>query len=129
MSNLGEFNVKENINTLFENLEKFLVSKTVVGEAIKVGDATLIPILTVNFGLGTGGGDGQDEKGSKGLGGGAGIGASVSPTAILVIKGDNIELMPIKKHGGLEKLLEMVPDIVNKIDSYKKSEKEDKKEE
>ena len=114
-----DFNVTENVNVLFEKLEEFLKSKTVVGEAIKIGETTLIPFISVSFGLGTGGGDGTDGKGSKGLGGGSGCGAKVTPMAVLIIKGDQTELIPIKKSGGLEKLVEMVPDIVNKIKDEK----------
>ncbi len=114
-----DLNITENVNSLFEKLEEFLKSKTVVGEEIKIGETTLIPFITVSFGLGAGGGDGADNKGSKGVGGGAGVGARVAPTAVLVIKGDQVELLPIKKSGGLDKLLEMVPDIVNKIKDEK----------
>lgn len=114
--------VLDNLNAIFENLEKFITTKTVVGEAIKVGDTTIIPFINVSFGAGTGGGDGQDEKGSKGVGGGGGGGARISPTAVLVIKGDKFEMLPIKRSGGLDKLLEMVPDIVNKFDCCKKSD-------
>jgi uncharacterized spore protein YtfJ len=111
------FNVKENLDTIFQNLEKYLTTKTVIGEPIKIGDITLIPIICVSFGLGTGGGDGRDEKGSGGNGGGAGGGARIAPAAILVIKGDSVELLPIKKHSGLDKLLEMVPELIDKCKS------------
>jgi len=103
------------IAVLFERLENFVKTKTVVGEAIQIGDTTLIPFVTVSFGLGSGGGDGTDSKGSKGVGGGAGIGARVTPTAVLVIQGDKIEMLSISKPGSLGKLLEMVPEIINKI--------------
>jgi uncharacterized spore protein YtfJ len=109
------FSIKENIATLFENLEKYLTTKTVVGEQLKIGDITLIPFISISFGLGGGGGDGQDEKGMGGNGGGAGAGARVSPTAVLVIKGDSVQMFPINKHAGMEKLLEMVPGIIDKI--------------
>lgn len=124
MANEGNFNVNENITVLFEKLEKFLTSKTVIGESIQVGDATLIPFITTSFGIGSGGGDGTDAKGSKGIGGGSGIGAKISPTAVLVIKGDKIEVLPIKKNAGFEKLIEMVPDIVSKVNCSKKEDKE-----
>ncbi|MCX7710396.1 MAG: spore germination protein GerW family protein [Clostridia bacterium] len=119
--NQGNF-VMDNLNAVFEKLEKFITTKTVVGEAIQVGDTTIIPFISVAFGAGTGGGDGQDERGSKGVGGGGGGGAKITPTAVLVIKGDRVEMLPVKKGGGLEKLLDMVPDIVNKFDCCKKSE-------
>ncbi|TYQ16424.1 UNVERIFIED_CONTAM: putative spore protein YtfJ [Acetivibrio alkalicellulosi] len=124
---MANFNVNENINVLFERLEKFLTSKTVVGEPIQIGDATLIPFITTSFGLGSGSGSGKDEKGNDGTGGGSGIGARIAPTAILVIKKDNIELIPIKKSASMEKLVEMVPDIMLKLNLG--SDKEKKKEE
>lgn len=112
-------NTKENIDAIFEKLENFLKSKTVIGEPIKVGETTIIPFIDITFGLGTGGGGGKDEKGNDGTGSGAGAGAKISATAVLVIKGDQVELLPIKKAGGLEKLLDMVPEIVNKVKEQK----------
>lgn len=107
--------IKENIEVLFERLENFMKSKTVVGETIVVGDTTLVPFMSVSFGLGSGGGDGGDDKGNKGVGGGAGVGAKALPVAVLVIKGDKVELLPITKQANLGKLLEMVPGLIEKI--------------
>ncbi len=120
-----DMNLDQNVSLLFERLENFLKSKTVVGESIKIGDTTIIPFITVSFGLGAGGGDGKDQKGANGFGGGSGIGARVAPTAVLVIKGDDIQVLPIKRNGGLDKLIEMVPDIVDKIKCDKADEKKD----
>ncbi len=124
-----KFNVNESVSVLFEKLEKFLTSKTVIGEPIKIGEATLIPFITTSFGLGAGGGDGHDPKGAGGIGGGSGIGARISPTAVLVIKGEQIEMIPIKKNAGFEKLIEMVPDIVSKVNCCKKDDEKAKEDE
>lgn len=121
------FNFNENVSVLFEKLEKFLTSKTVVGEPIQIGETTLVPIVSLSFGVGSGGGDGSDDKGSKGFGSGGGVGAKATPTAVIVIKGDKVELLPLKSQGGLEKLLDMVPEIVSKIE-VKKDEKSESKE-
>ncbi|MHB1654479.1 MAG: GerW family sporulation protein [Desulfitobacteriaceae bacterium] len=112
------FSISENINSIFEKLENFIKTKTVVGEPLKVGEITIIPFIDISFGLGTGGGGGTDEKGSKGTGGGAGTGARIAPSAVLVIKGDQVQLLPIKKAGSLEKLIEMVPDLVEKANAH-----------
>lgn len=109
-------NLSENATVLFEKLEKFFTSKTVVGEALQVGDVTLIPLLNISFGLGLGGGDGTDEKGNKGMGGGSGVGARAVPTAVLVISGGKVEVLPITQRGGLEKLVDLVPSILEKVD-------------
>lgn len=122
---MAEFDFKENIGVIFDKLENFLKTKTVVGEPIQIGETTIVPFINLTFGLGTGGGTGRDEKGNGGVGGGGGTGAKIAPTAVLVIKGDKVELFPIKKSGGLDKLVEMVPGIIDKI-SEKKEEKKEK---
>lgn len=123
---MANLNVKEDIELLFSKLEDFVKSKTVVGEPIKVGEVTLVPIINTSFGLGAGEGDGEDSKGNNGTGGGSGIGARIVPTAMLVIKDDNVELLPIKKNSGFEKLIDMVPDIVEKVNKENKESKKDK---
>lgn len=115
--------VSENVKLLFEKLESFVQSKTIFGEPLQIGEVTLIPVTSVSFGLGAGGGDGVDEKGSKGVGGGSGVGAKVSPTAMIIIKGDKVEIQPIKTPGSFEKILEMVPEIMAKV-NFCKEDKE-----
>ena len=112
------FNINDNVNNIFARLEEFIKTKTVVGEPMKIGEITIVPFIDISFGLGTGGGSGT-EQGNQGTGGGAGSGGKVSPTAVLVIKGDNVELLPIKKSASLERLIEIVPDIVDKMKSNK----------
>lgn len=120
-----KFDLNENISAILEKLEKFLTSKTVVGEPIEIGDTKLIPFISTSFGLGTGGGGGKDEKGNDGTGSGVGLGAKITPAAVLVIRKEDVQLIPIKKNSGIEKLVEMVPDILVKLDKGKK-EKEEK---
>jgi len=109
-------NLNENATVLFEKLEKFFTSKTVVGEPLQVGQVTLIPLLNISFGLGLGGGDGTDEKGNKGMGGGSGVGAKAVPTAVLVVSGGKVDVLPITQRGGLERLVDLVPDILERVD-------------
>lgn len=119
-------NFTENVGALFEKLEKFFTSKTVVGEEIVVGNITLIPMVDISFGVGTGSGDETDEKGHKGMGAGGGVGAKATPSAVIVIKDDDIQILPIKQRGGMEKLLGMVPDIVSKVNMKLQDENEEK---
>ncbi len=113
----------ENLDTAFGYLEKFLRTETVVGEPMVVGEATLVPLVTVTFGAGGGGGRGRDDKGVDGDGGGVGMGAKISADAILVIKGENVSMIPVKGRTNLDKLVEMVPEIMGKF-GKKKDEKE-----
>lgn len=119
---MANFDFKESVETIFDKLENFLKTKTVVGDPLKIGETTIVPFINLSFGLGTGGGNGTDERGNGGIGGGGGTGARISPTAVLVIQGEKVELLPIRKSGGLDKLVDMVPGIIEKIQE-KKEEK------
>lgn len=113
--------MKESFDSLFGNLEKFIKTETVVGQPIVVGEVTLVPIISVMFGCGTGGGTGSDNKGMTGNGAGGGGGARISPNAILVIKKDEVTMLPVKGKNNLDNLINMVPDIVSKI-NFKKED-------
>ena len=117
---MAAFDCSDSINLIFEKLENFFKTKTVVGEPIQIGETTLVPFISGVFGMGSGGGSENEDKGSSAGGGGAGSGAKISPTAVLVIQGNKVELLPIKKSGGLDKLIDMVPGIIDKIDCMKK---------
>lgn len=125
--------VKENLDTLFQKLEKFLKTETVVGQPIVIGETTIIPIITVSFGCGTGagGGSGSDAKNATGSGQGAGLctGAKIAPTAVLVVKDGEVTVHPIKERGGLENLLDKVPDIMDKIKKQEEKKAEEVKQE
>ena len=123
--------VRENLDTLFQKLEKFLKTETVIGQPIVIGEVTIIPIISVSFGCGTGAGDGtgRDAKNGSGSGSGAGLcsGAKISPTAVLVVKSGDVTVHPIKERSGLENLLNKVPDIMEQIkkqEENKRSEPE-----
>lgn len=117
--------LKENLNVIFEKLENFFQTETVVGKPISVGGVTLVPIIDVTFGMGAGGGSGKDVKGNDGTGGGAGVGAKIAPNSILVIKGEEVSIIGLKDRGSLEKVLEMVPDLVNKFTGKKEQKTEE----
>ena len=118
--------IQENIDQLFEKFENFIKNKTVIGEPFQVGDITLIPTLSISFGLGTGKGEEADpKKGQQSGGHGAGIGSRIMPVAMIVIKNGEVSVLPIKKNTGLDKLIELVPDLMDKLkeispDSFKK---------
>ncbi len=112
------------MDSMFERLEKFLRTETVVGDPFQVGDITLVPIITVAFGIGGGEGTGKDNKGNDGSGAGGGMGCKISPNAMLVINNGEVSLIPLTNRGSLDKLFEMVPDIISKIDCKSKNEEE-----
>lgn len=115
--------VKENLEALFDKLENFLKSETVIGQPIVIGETTLVPIVSVTFGCGTGGGYGKDPKGNDGTGSGIGSAAKIIPNAILVIKNDRVTMLPVKDKSNLDYLVNMVPEIMEKIKTHKNKEK------
>ena len=104
-------NFKNTVEALFNGMDGVVSSKTVVGDAIHVDkDTTIIPLVDVSFGLGAGYSNG-DNKG-KGSGG---IGGKISPSAVLVIKNGNTRLVNIKNQDTITKLLDLVPDMVDRF--------------
>lgn len=90
--------------TLFESvapkLEALVKSNAVVGPTTSVGDRHVIPLVELSLGLGGGGGGGEGEDpetgtGGAGHGGAAGGGAKVTPVAVLVIQGDDVQLQTL----------------------------------
>lgn len=117
-------NPEEILKISVAELEKYLTTKTVVGEPIVAGDVTLIPVQTVSFGYGSGG----DEK-TKGVGGGGGVGANLRPIAIVAVKGTDVQVYTFDKKGVVENLAAMIPEALSKIKINKgKKDGKDQKE-
>ncbi len=109
---MGENNFKGTVESLFKGMEGFITSKTVVGDAVKFDDGTIIlPLVDVSFGVGAGA---FSENNKKDNGAGA-MGGKIQPSAILVIKDGETKLVNVKNQDGLTKILDMVPDFVKKV--------------
>jgi sporulation protein YtfJ len=111
--------VEELMQEVVEQLEKLVTTKTIVGEPITVAGKTVIPISKVSFGFGSAGGEGKrGEEG--GFGGGGGGGAKIEPVAFLVVSEDEVKLLPATGKGiDLGKIVEAVPEIVDKLKSLR----------
>ena len=105
-------NFKSTVEALFQGMDGVISSKTVVGDAIHVGDTIILPLVDVSFGIGAG--SFRAEKREKGMGG---IGGKITPSAVLVIQNGTTKLVNIKNQDGITKILDMVPDFVNKFTS------------
>ena len=102
---------KDTVETLIGGMESFMSSKTVVGEAIKVGDTTILPLMDVAFGVGAS----ANQSTKNGPNSGGGDGGKMSPSAVLVISNGTTKMVSVKNQDGLTKILDMVPDMVNKF--------------
>lgn len=116
---MGSFN--ENLETMFSKLDNFVSSKTVVGEPIEMKGITIIPLVDVSFGMGAGSSDSRVEKNGKSSGAG-GMGAKITPSAIMVIANGAVQLINVKDSNSVNKLIDMVPGIVNKFSFFANKE-------
>lgn len=119
---MAENNFNTTIESLFKGMDSFITTKTVVGEAVHIGDTILLPLVDVSFGVAAGAFS-QEKKNN----GGGGMGGKITPSAVLVIQDGNTKLVNIKNQDGITKILDMVPDFVEKV-SDKFSKKDEKKE-
>ena len=111
----SENNFQSTVESLFKGMDSFITTKTVVGDAITVGDTILLPLVDVSFGVGAGAFSG-DKKNN----GGGGMGGKISPSAVLVISNGVTKLVNIRNQDGLTKILDMLPDFLNKFSEGKK---------
>ena len=112
-----ENNFNETMEALFKGMDSYIDAKTVVGEAIHIGDTIILPLVDVMFGVGAGA-----YSGDKKNNGGGGMGGKISPSAVLVIQNGTTKLVNVKNQDGLTKGLDMVPDFVNKFVPGKSSD-------
>ena len=100
------------VESLFKGMDSFITTKTVVGDAIHIGDTIILPLVDVSFGVAAGAF--SQEKKNNGAGG---MGGKIMPSAVHVIQNGTTKLVNIKNQDGVTKILDMVPDFVNKFTS------------
>mgnify|MGYP004486371435 FL=1 len=102
------------VESLFKGMDSFITTKTVVGDAIHIGDTIILPLVDVSFGVAAGAF--SQEKKNNGAGG---MGGKINPSAVLVIQNGVTKLVNIKNQDGMTKILDMVPDFIDKFTSGK----------
>ena len=98
------------VSSLFQGMDKFLTTKTVVGEPKNVGDTIILPLVDVSFGVAAGAFAGEQKNNGAG-----GMGGKMSPSAVLVIHGDQIRLVNVKNQDTNTKVIDMLPDIIERF--------------
>ena len=117
---------------------------TIIGEPIETSNnIIIIPISKVGFGFAAGGSEfkaetieeynkrdkDEDIQYKLPFGGGSGAGVSISPVAFLVVQGGNVKLLPIEHSSAIDKLLDYVPDLMDKVNNMLNKQMNNKKEE
>lgn len=115
------------------NIREMIDVNTIIGEPIEVSEKiVIIPISKVGFGFASGGSEFKGEtineytKKDKEeeiqyrlpFGGGSGAGVSIMPIAFLIIQKETVKLLPVNHLSALDKLLDYVPDVIEKINKY-----------
>ena len=103
-------NFKSTVEALFKGMDAVVSSKTVVGDAIHINDTIILPLVDVSFGIGAG--SFSADKKEKGMGG---IGGKMSPSAVIVIQDGKTKLVNVKNQDTITKILDMVPDVVDRF--------------
>jgi len=127
---MGEHPIENLMMTAMSSIQDMVDVNTIIGEPIETQNGiTIIPISKVCFGFAAGGsefsGETLKEYNKKNndeeieyklpFGGGAGAGVSIHPVAFLVVQGNNVKLMPVDHDSCLDKLLDYIPDLMQKM--------------
>lgn len=116
---MSENTFGSSLESLFKGMETFITTKTVVGEATKIGDTIILPLVDVSFGCGAGAFNGDKKQNAMG-----GLGGKISPSAVLVIQNGTTKLVNVKNQDTITKILDLVPDLVDKFNSKKEAKKD-----
>ena len=113
---------KKATDDLLKAMETFITTKSVVGEPIVIEETIILPLADVSCGMGIG----TFSKGDNGTGG---VGGKITPSAVLVMKNGTSKLISVKDQDGFSKIMDLVPDIVNKFTSKTDDDYDDEIEE
>lgn len=134
---MAEHPIEGLMTTAMQSIKDMVDVNTIVGDAVQAPDGTvIIPISRVAFGFAAGGGEynrcymeesgnevEDDESEGKSAGkkngkfpfaGGSGAGVSINPVAFMVVGQDQIKLLPVNVNTSVDKILDLVPDLINK---------------
>ncbi len=130
------------MNTAMSSIKDMIDVDTIIGEPISTGiDTLIIPISKVSFGFAAGGSEFKGEtineysKREKEeqvqyrlpFGGGSGAGVNIEPVAFLVVSNGIVKLLPVTHDSYVDKLIDYVPDLLDKSGEFIKNLKDKNK--
>jgi uncharacterized spore protein YtfJ len=114
--------LSQQISVLFSELERLFKTNTVVGEPITVGNVTVIPITSISFGAGNAGAGSQKGKENDDTSGGAGgAGGKITPIAVIVIRDDEVSILPLGHRNSMESVMAQLPNIISQFKPKKEN--------
>ena len=140
---MNEHPIESLMEIAMNNIQDMIDVNTIIGEPIYIdSNITIIPVSKVSFGFVAGGSEfnsetieeykrkDKDEEISykNPFGGGSGAGVNITPMSFLVINNGNIKLMPVEYCSTIDKIVDYIPDIINKANEVMNKNKKDNKE-
>lgn len=127
-----EHPVSEMLGNSMEKIRQMVDVNTIVGNPINTAQGvTLIPVSKISYGYAGGGTDFVPKNPAKDnpFGGGSGCAVKITPVAFLVIKGENVRMIPVTEapSSSLDRVIEMVPELVDKLSEFISEQKAEKK--
>lgn len=116
------------MDTTMKKIKEMIDVNTIIGDPITTPDGTtIIPVSKVSYGFAAGGSDLPTKKDNKDcFGGGSGAGVTINPIGFLSICKGSVKMIPIEKYdGAADRIVGMVPDVMDKVASYLKKDKSD----
>ena len=116
--------LSELMATTMDKIRDMADSNTIIGQPIATADnVTLIPISRLSFGFGSGGGEGMQKCNFVG---GSGAGVKIEPVAFLIVQNGSVRIMPmaIPAATSVDRIIEMVPDLLDKVSEFVEKKKE-----
>ena len=110
-----------------DKLKEMVDVNTIIGDPIKIDEKpTVIPISKVSFGFASGGSDLPAKQPKDLFGGGSGAGVSIQPLAFLIISDGNAKLLQMSVNASTPNaLVNLIPDVVEKISGMVNKDKKD----
>lgn len=104
------------LGTSIEKIKDLVDVSTIIGDPIKISETLqIIPVSKVTYGFASGGTDFPSKTNAELFGGGGGAGITISPVAFLVVNNGSVSVKYINAaEGSVERVIGMVPDIVDK---------------
>ncbi|MBR3436848.1 MAG: sporulation protein [Lachnospiraceae bacterium] len=102
-------NFQASVRELLSGLDGFVSSRSVVGEPIRMGEATLIPLMDIQIGVGAG------SYGGKSAGSAGGLGATIKPSSMLLLQDGKVKLIRITNEETVMKVLDAIPEVLDRV--------------
>ena len=108
---MSENKLGTTVESLFGGMDKFMSSKTVVGEVVHIQDKIIVPFIDVSFGVGAGA---WDKSGKNSVAGA--LGGKMTPSSVLVISENGMKMLPVNPSQDIvSKIIDFVPEVIDKF--------------